>query len=285
MKEIDVGRESKRSCWGALAAAAVTALAGCGPELPAPEADTEIGEDTAAIFNGDLVGRAINPGAVAVYHNYARPCSGSLIRRNQVLTARHCLTNDDINFLPVSQISASHLVDPGPTPPSSAIGAASDVFSSEADDIAVIRLASDMPGTRLGLGDGTPFAMPGTVRARSATGCFTTGPADSTIEDGTDGAGTLRAADTRDPHRPDSPSRSATAPPARASGTATRAAVGDQTSTSSGDPCSASPGSTSPRTPCTRAGSTRRCTAIAPGSRRPCSGPAITTATGPPTSC
>ena len=67
------------------------AALGCGPQT---EQGGRVDVVQDEIINGSPVGDASNPGAVAVYHNFVRPCSGSLIRGRWVLTARHCVTID-----------------------------------------------------------------------------------------------------------------------------------------------------------------------------------------------
>ena len=86
-----------------LAALAAGAL-GCGGEHGV-RAPVEQRRD--AIVNGTSASVAQNPGTVAVYHGFQRPCSGTLLRPNWVLTARHCLTvnNEDWGtFLNTNQV-------------------------------------------------------------------------------------------------------------------------------------------------------------------------------------
>src|SRR5678815_5110223 len=104
MMHIRTPRLSTLAHTAALAAAA--ALAGCSGD-PALDGTEALGEAAFPIIGGTAVSSADNPGAVAVYHNYIRPCSGALLRRQWVLTAHHCVTADGSTTgpsIPLNQI-------------------------------------------------------------------------------------------------------------------------------------------------------------------------------------
>lgn len=176
------------------AAVAALALAGCGKD-----AGLDVEQKQGEIINGWLPTSANppeNPGTVAVYHKFARPCSGTLIRKRWVLTARHCLNSDPFNsaspLLSPSQVSVVRALSPGLQPPAGAITAARLIVHPSLD-AALVRLSSDISfPVAFYDGDG-PELVNKLVRAmgfgRNVDG------GNETVETGTSGAGTLRAAD------------------------------------------------------------------------------------------
>src|SRR4051812_10177034 len=103
-----------------LAILAAGALAACSGQ----RLDEDVSVKRDAIVNGNSVTSANppqNPGTVAVYHQFVRPCSGTLLRMQWVLTAKHCLVFDPDNWQnsplrPASDIKVVRAISPGLQP-------------------------------------------------------------------------------------------------------------------------------------------------------------------------
>src|SRR6185503_14946873 len=119
----------------------------CGSEGPSESVSTVSSE----IINGTPVQTNYppwNPGTVAVYHSYVRPCSGTLIRKQWVLTARHCIVVDgNVTFGPIMSLSGVKVawaLSPGLTPPAGASQAVA-IIASDTVDVALIKISPEIP--------------------------------------------------------------------------------------------------------------------------------------------
>jgi len=195
MIELRAKRVSTLMRMGTLAATA--ALAGCWGN-PAADDLGAVDESDFPIFNGTAVSNADNPGAVAVYHNFVRPCSGALFRRQWVVTAHHCLTSDGSPTgpaIPLSQIFVSRTVAPGLSVPAGASQAVKVFLRPGSDrDLAIIKISPEISGTLLGFWNGDLGQLPGNVVRAYGYGRSVDG-GNTETENGTTGAGTLRMAD------------------------------------------------------------------------------------------
>ena len=149
----------RKLCFGGMTLAALAAgTVGCSGERATRD---RVEERRGAITNGMPVTVAENPATVAVYHNHPRPCSGTLLRPNWVVTARHCLTVDtsdrgtlmnpgDVWIGPPDAVNPTngpdpdHAINPGFYPPPTAIRAYRFVEYANPVDIALVELAWPM---------------------------------------------------------------------------------------------------------------------------------------------
>ena len=187
--------------WPGLAAV-LAASSGCGADAGSDAGLEEVGETAEPIINGTPVTSAnppANPGTVAVYHGTAlRPCSGTLVRRQWVLTARHCITTDGSIFgpiLPASEVKVVRATDPGLTAPANAVQATLLIPHATAD-IAVVRIGTEIAAP-VGLSNKLIGSLAGTtLRAMGYGRTWNAPPGEPPVgSPGWTGAGKLRMAD------------------------------------------------------------------------------------------
>ncbi len=167
-------------------------LGGCGGTK---ETSEPIDTSEQPVINGTLVSDAANPGVVAVYHQFIRPCTGALLALQWVLTARHCLTTDGKKDGPLilpSQVTVVRASSPGLTPPPTGGSIGQSFVADSGRDYALVRIWPPL-NAALPLWNGNTSAHFNQTMRAMGFGRFVLG--DDTIENGTSGAGTLRMAD------------------------------------------------------------------------------------------
>ena len=156
---------------------------GCGAEAPSEE----IAEIDSPIINGTTVTSAnapTNPGTVAVYHGTARPCSGTLVRRQWVLTARHCLTADLSVFgplLPVSAVKVVRATSPGLQAPPGGSQAVAFIGHNSVN-MALIQISPEIAAP-VALSNASNSQLPGTTLRAMGFGRFFLGGATTDDDD------------------------------------------------------------------------------------------------------
>jgi len=123
------------------------------------EEEVDTGEQP--IINGTVIATDnLNPGVVAVFQP-AGSCSGSLIRKNWILTARHCVTTDGTVNGPIqtaSQVQVTRSVNPGVSAPlGSSVG--QKIVADSGQDFALVRI-SNQPITDFQTWAGIPGMVP-----------------------------------------------------------------------------------------------------------------------------
>ncbi|AKV00143.1 hypothetical protein AKJ09_06806 [Labilithrix luteola] len=197
--------------FGIAACAVAAGTTSCSDKGPSSNMEEETKSASAAIINGSIVTQNPN-GIVAVYHNYSRPCTGTYLGNQWVVTAQHCV-EDEGNYQGAPEVIPADLfvttaLSPGaarPSPASLQPGTYSAVsryttFDTKRNpstgfyntDVALLRLTEPLVGvtpagrTNLSNLQGQQLACYGYGRNQLL--------ANTPPGDATSGAGTLRSA-------------------------------------------------------------------------------------------